>query len=186
MDKKIVTLEKEIMEAKKTLSKLRSQQSNTLIKDYTFQDHKGNSVRLSDLIGDRTELVMPFNMGKKCVYCTLWADGYNGLVQHLENRSAFTVVSPDPYEVQKEFHTSRNWEFKMVSSQDMQFYKDTGFMNGDEGTFPGVASFIKEYNGAIKMYSKSFFGHGDNFCVMWDFNDLLPPLKSEWVPKYNY
>ena len=183
---KIESLEKEMMETKKELATLRAQQSHPLIREYTFLNQSNETVKLIDLFGKKDELIMPFNMGKKCSYCTLWADGYNGLVNHLEDRAAFVVVSPDSPEVQKEFTTSRNWAFSMVSSQDMDFYKEMDMLGEEGGTWPGVVTFIKNENGEIFRYAKSFFGPGDNFCAMWDFNDLLPIQDEIWVPKYTY
>jgi len=182
---KIESLEKEMMETKKELATLRAQQSHALMQDYTLLNQFNETVHLSELFGEKNELIMPFNMGRKCSYCTLWADGYNGLVNHLEDRAAFVVVSPDSPEVQKEFATSRNWAFTMVSSQNMDFYKDMDML-GEDDTWPGVVTFIKNENGEIFRYAKSFFGPGDNFCAMWDFNDLLPIQDETWAPKYIY
>ena len=183
---KIEELEKQITEHKKELVNLRAQDSTKGINNYKFQTHDGGNIQLSELFGDRNELIMPFNMGKKCVYCTLWADGYNGILHHLENRSAFTVVSPDPIDVQKKFYKSRNWNFKMVSCEDMQFYKDMDMFNGEDSTWPGVASLIKNEDGKIFRYAKSNFGPGDNYCIMWDFNDILPVHDPVWAPEYQY
>ena len=182
---KIESLEKEMMETKKELATLRAQQPHALIQDYAFLNQSNETIHLSDLFGEKAELIMPFNMGKKCSYCTLWADGYNGLVNHLEDRAAFVVVSPDSPEVQQEFASSRNWAFTMVSSQNMDFYKEMDML-GEGGTWPGVVTYIKNENGEIFQYAKSFFGPGDNFCAMWDFNDLLPFQDETWVPKYTY
>jgi hypothetical protein len=52
------------------------------------------------------------------------------------------------------------------------------FFNGEEGSWPGVASFVKDEHVKIIRYAKSYFGPGDNFCAMWDFNDLLPPQEN--------
>ena len=182
---KIEELEKQITEHKKELVNLRAQDSTKGINNYKFQTHDGGNIQLSELFGDRNELIMPFNMGKKCSYCTLWADGYNGLVNHLEDRAAFVVVSPDSPRIQQKFASSRNWIFTIVSSQNMDFYKDMDML-GDDGTWPGVVTFVKNENGEILRYAKSFFGPGDNFCAMWDFNDLLPIQDETWTPKYTY
>jgi predicted dithiol-disulfide oxidoreductase (DUF899 family) len=61
------------------------------------------SVQLSDLFGEHEDLIVIHNMGVSCPYCTLWADGFNGLIRHLEDRAAFVMVSPDPPDIQKEF-----------------------------------------------------------------------------------
>jgi predicted dithiol-disulfide oxidoreductase (DUF899 family) len=183
---KIEKLEKQISIIKKEIVKLRSENSNHLIKDFKFQTHSGNYIKLSELFDEKNELVISFNMGKKCSYCTLWADEYNGIIEHLENRSPFYVVSPDSVKIQNEFANSRNWKFKMLSYQKLDFYKELGFYDGKNGTWPGVVCLILDENKNIFMYSKSYYRPGDNFCSMWDFNDLLPPQKTNWSPKLNY
>jgi len=45
---------------------------------------------------------------------------------------------------------------------------------------------IKDPDGKIYRYSKTYYGPGDNFCSMWDFNDLLPEQEKIWEPKYQY
>ena len=60
------------------------------------------------------------------------------------------------------------------------------FFDGEEGSMPGAVALIKDKKNNIFQYSKTFFGPGDNFCSMWDFNDLLPLSKEEWTPKYKY
>jgi predicted dithiol-disulfide oxidoreductase (DUF899 family) len=182
---KIESLEKKMMETKKQLALMRAQQHHALMQNYTFLNQSNETVSLSELFGEKDELIMPFNMGKKCSYCTLWADGYNGLINHLEDRAAFVVVSPDSPEIQQEFASSRNWTFTLVSSQNMDFYKEMDML-GKDGTWPGVVTFIKNENGDIFRYAKSFFVPGDNFCAMRDFNDLLPIQKETWAPKYTY
>ncbi len=186
INEQIEAVEKELMDKKKELVELRKIAPKITVGNFTFKSHSENNLDFSDLFFDREELILVFNMGKRCPYCTLWADGYNGLVHHLNDRASFVVVSPDSVDVQKEFSSSRNWKFTMVSCKDMDFYKQMDFFNGEEGSWPGVASFIKDENGNIIRYAKSYFGPGDNFCAMWDFNDLLPPQEKVWEPKYKY
>ncbi len=59
--------------------------------DYTFATRDG-PVRLSQLFGDKASLFVIHNMGASCPYCTLWADGFNGLLPHIENHAAFAVA----------------------------------------------------------------------------------------------
>ena len=49
-----------------------------------------------------------------------------------------------------------------------------------------MTTIIKDESGKIYRYAKSYYGPGNNFCSMWDFNDLLPPKEKEWEPKYKY
>jgi predicted dithiol-disulfide oxidoreductase (DUF899 family) len=72
------------------------------VADYVFSTPSG-PVRLSELFGDKNELFVIHNMGKACAYCTLWADGFNGVQHHLRDRAAFVVSSPDSPQAQQEF-----------------------------------------------------------------------------------
>src|SRR5271154_6646568 len=83
------------------------------VRDYRFRTLEGE-VALSDLFGNKQALFVIHNMGKGCSACTLWADGFNGVVQHLENRAAFVVSSPDDPETQQALKAARGWRFRMV------------------------------------------------------------------------
>src|SRR5262245_47587928 len=94
------------------------------VMDYTLASRDG-PVRLSQLFSDKTSLFVIHNMGASCPYCTLWADGFNGLLPHIENRAAFVVASPDDPQAQEKFKASRGWRFRMVSHRDSTFAADT-------------------------------------------------------------
>ena len=81
---------------------------------YTFSS-TGGDVSLLDLFGEKDDLIVIHNMGKRCVYCTTYADGINGVLHHLENRCAVALLSPDPVSEQKDFAFSRAWKFRMIS-----------------------------------------------------------------------
>ena len=185
IQKDVKRLEEEIQQKKKELAALRKGDTPIPVKDYEFKNHNGDTVKLSELFGDNNELLVISNMGKSCRYCTLWADGLIGLTPHLSNRAGFVVVTPDPVEVQKEFATSRGWNFPMVSDRDSDFRYDLGFRD-DKHIYPGAMVFIKDNKGEISLFSRSLFGPGDNFCVMWDFMDLMPQGQNNWEPKYSY
>ncbi len=186
IDKEIQKLEDELIEKKKQLSDLRKKTKPKLVKNYTLIDINGKPVTLSELFKGKKELVLVHNMGKSCPYCTLWADGYNGFTQHLENRVPFVVVSPDEHTIMKEFAQGRNWKFKIYSSNGATFKRDVNFET-EKGMFqPGVTILTKNGNGEIFENSRAYFGPGDNYCPIWDFFDLLPEGSNQWAPKYNY
>jgi len=184
-EQRVFDLEAEIAEKKKELAKLRAEIPPTQISDYTFEDSQGGEVKLSHLFGHKNELVLVSNMGKSCVYCTLWADNFNGIVKPLNDRAAFAVVSPDAPKVQKEFAASRSWKFQLLSHHNNNWAADFGFL-GENHIMPGAASFSKNNDGKIFYHSKAFFGPGDNYCNLWDFIDLLPKGVDGWMPKYDY
>ena len=92
MNEEILQLEEQIAESKKKLAQARRQTDGQAVQDYVFKNFDGSEVRLSQLFGDKPDLLVVHNMGRGCRYCTLWADGLNGLVKHLEDRGA----SPRP------------------------------------------------------------------------------------------
>ena len=77
------------------------------VQDYVLKDWNNKNVKLSSLFGKNQDLILVHNMGTRCPYCTMWADGFNGVIDHLQDRTSFVVVSPDSPEVQKEFASSR-------------------------------------------------------------------------------
>ena len=153
------------------------------VENYRFATADG-PVRLSDLFGDKEHLFDIHNMGKGCPACTMWADGFNGVLPHLESRAAFVVSSPDDPDAQRAFAASRGWHFRMVSHQGMSFAADMGY-RGDKGWLPGVSVFRREGD-KIYRVSDTEFAPGDDFCTVYHLFDLLPEGRDGWRPKYSY
>jgi len=106
------------------------------VRDYVFRTSNG-SVRLSELFADKPDLIVIHNMGSSCPYCTLWADGFNGLYEHIANRAAFVMASPDAPAMQKSFAAGRGWRFPMVSHPGTTFATDMGYRGEHSGWLPG-------------------------------------------------
>ncbi len=181
----IAELEEDILQKKKQLAQLRRKAKPKEIPDYMLLDMNGKEISFSSLFGDKAELLLIFNMGKGCRWCTLWADGFNGLTSHLESRSALALLSPDKPEAAKEFSESRQWGFRVVSDFKSLMRKDLG-LRDDKGITPAAAAFSKDENGKIWFRSSAVFGPGDNYCVQYDLMDLLPADSEKWEPQYNY
>ncbi|HZZ90622.1 MAG TPA: DUF899 family protein, partial [Caulobacteraceae bacterium] len=64
------------------------------VQDYLVSGWDG-PVKLSDLFGGKRDLILIHNMGTGCSSCTMWADGFNGVYDHLAARAAFVVASPN-------------------------------------------------------------------------------------------
>src|SRR4051794_7044205 len=84
-------IEEQIANLYKKMAELRRQIPAEMIRDYELTDWAGNKVAISELFGDKDELIVIHNMGKSCSYCTLWADGFIGITKHLEDRAAFVL-----------------------------------------------------------------------------------------------
>lgn len=154
------------------------------VEDYAFATPRGQ-VRLSGLFGRKSDLIAIHNMGSSCPYCTLWADGFNGIYDHLANRAAFVVTSPDSPSVQTRFAKGRGWRFPMVSHAGTTFAADMGYRSKDGGWKPGVSVFKRE-NGRILRVSDATFSPGDDYCALWHLLDLLPGGGGDWSPKFRY
>ncbi len=150
------------------------------VDDYTFATGDG-PVKLSSLFGDKNDLFVIHNMGASCPYCTLWADGYNGIYHHLISRASFVISSPDAPEVQQRLAESRGWRFLMVSHQGTSFAADMGYQSGDR-LLPGLSVF-RWREGCLVRVSDSGSNPGDDFCALWHLFDLLPEGAENWSPE---
>ena len=142
------------------------------VQDYEFTTSDG-LVHLSELFGDQEDLILIHNMGTSCACCTLWADGYNRIHQHVVKRAAFAVSSPDRPEIQKKIAQSRGWKFPMVSHAGSTFAADMGYVSANGGWTPGVSVFKRD-GASIARVSDTGFSPGDDYCTLWHFFDLLP------------
>lgn len=180
---KLSDYRQQISALRKQMRELQQSVEPEEVRDYEFATAAGK-VRLSQLFGDKEHLFVIHNMGAGCPYCTLWADGFNGALPHLENRAAFILSSPDAPETQEKFKASRGWRFRMVSHRDTSFAADMGY-RGENGWMPGVSVF-RRYGDKILRVSDTGFGPGDDFCAIWHFFDLLPEGAGGWRPRFNY
>lgn len=181
----IAKIRAEIEEKKNAIQALRKQIQPIKIEDYSLKNFNGVDVFLSSLFNERNELIIIHNMGKRCVYCTLWADEINGMNQPLADAVPFVVTSPDSPEIQKAFAESRNWKFPMLSAAGTSFIADLGFEPKPGNYHPGVSILIKNEEGLFKV-GQDYFGPGDSYCGLWHFLDLLPKGVNGWEPKYLY
>lgn len=185
MDETIQKLEQEYRHAAQRLSEALRQAPPEPVRGYRLKSGDGETT-LSGLFGGRDELLVIHNMGRKCSYCTLWADGFNGQAEHFMDRSAFVVVSPDEPDVQREFAAGRGWRFPMASCAGSSFAKDLGFEPEPGKFWPGASAFRKNPDGSIVRTGRTIFGPGDLYCPIWHLMDLLPDRRGDWAPKYTY
>jgi len=154
------------------------------VDDYEFLDSENQKINLSTLFGQKKDLILVHNMGTSCAYCTMWADGLNGLLPHLQDRASFVVSSPNEPATQKEFSSSRGWQFQMVSTKGTSFAKDMGFEK-DGMPLPGVSVFYKDGDQIIRT-GRDDFGPGDKYCPTFPLFDLLKDGTNNWQAKFKY
>jgi len=132
-DRQVDEVEYQIQDLTRKLAELRRQRPREEIKDYRLLDGEGRGVSLSSLFGDQERLILVHNMGRDCSYCTMWADGFTGLLPHLSSRAAFVLTSPDEPKAQQDFVRSRGWNFPVYSTVGTGFTADLGFDDEKEG-----------------------------------------------------
>ncbi len=177
------TLRQRFLEARKELVTAQKNREPETVSDYSFAGVE-KPVSLTELFGDKKDLFVIHNMGTSCPYCTLWADGFNGVFNHWKDKASVVISSPDSVATQQQFKTDRNWRFTMVSTADNTFASDMGYRN-EQGHHPGVSVFTKTAD-CIKRVADTPFGPGDDFCAIWHLFDLLPDGSDGWQPKFNY
>lgn len=182
----IQMLDKQIAELKKRRTELWRKAPRQRFGDYAFLTPDGEQVTLPELFGDKRDLILIHNMGRKCPYCTLWADGLTGFTKHLEDRAAFVLCSPDEPSVLKDFGESRGWNFRTISCHGGEFARDAGFEPEPGRFWPGVSCFRRNDDGSVERTGTAHFGPGDDFCALWHLLDLLDTGADGWQPKYQY
>ena len=189
LQEEIAALEKSLREKEQQLARLRRKGPHEPVEDFVLEGRNGQPAPLSSFFGDHKDLVVIHNMGSGCPYCTLWADGFNGVIQHLENRAGFVVVSPDPPDVQASFAAKRGWQFHMASNADSGFTQAMGYSMDYQGrTYykPGCSTFRLQDDGSIVRVAHVQFGPGDPYCAPWHIFALLAEGSGHWEPKFDY
>lgn len=190
--KAVARLQKEITEKRAELLEILKKEQRREVEDYQFDTHDGRKIKLSEMFGDKKDLIVIHNMGTRCPYCTMWADGFSGVYKHLADRAAFVLASNDDVPTQIAFKKSREWRFPMVSCKGTNFFPDMGFLHENEpehpfGRFsPGISTFQKLSDGKIIRVASRAFGPGDDFCVTWPILDLLDGGTKGWEAKFSY
>jgi predicted dithiol-disulfide oxidoreductase (DUF899 family) len=98
-------------------------------KEYVFEGPNGKET-LSELFDGRSQLIIyhfmfdpSWNAG--CPSCSFWADNFNGIIVHLNQRDVTMVaVSRAPSNELATYEKRLGWNFKWVSSCDTDFNFD--------------------------------------------------------------
>ena len=175
--------EAEIAELVKKLDTLRKAAKPVAVKNYSFDTLDGK-VSLLELFGGNDKLIAIHNMGQGCRYCTLWADGLNGFVPHLESALSLVLVSKDPPELQRQFANSRGWRFRLASHGGGEYIREQSVTPGQDN-YPGIVCYIRQGDQIFRTNSTTF-GPGDLYCSQWHVLSLAGMGEEQWIPQYSY
>jgi len=200
--KRFLAKEKEFTHLRDELSRQRRELPwERVDKTYVFESEKGKET-LADLFAGRSQLMVyhfmfapEWDIG--CSHCSFWADNFNGIIPHLNQRDvSFVVISRAPLAKLKEHARKQGWTFKWVSSNGTDFNYDygvpfspetiarqDGFYNygGDPVTYPelpGVSAFIKDNDQVFHTYSTYARGL-DMLNTAYHYLDIAPKGRDE-------
>ena len=98
-------------------------------KKYVFEGPAGKET-LAELFAGKSQLIVyHFMFGpdwkEGCSHCSFWADSFNGIIVHLNQRdTTMLAISRAPLKMLEDFKKRMGWSFKWVSSFDTDFNYD--------------------------------------------------------------
>lgn len=171
-------------------------------KPHVFESDAGKET-LADLFAGRSQLVVyHFMYGPDwdvgCKSCSFWADNFNGIVAHLNQRDVSLVaISRAPLPKLQAFARRMGWTFKWVSSfgSDFNFDYQVSFSpealaQGDVvynytkqktsmTDLHGISVFFRDEDGSI-FHTYSCYARGlDMLNTAYHYLDLVPKGRDE-------
>jgi predicted dithiol-disulfide oxidoreductase (DUF899 family) len=201
---------KQLLAKEKEFTRLRDQLSEQrralpwerVDKDYVFEGPKGKE-SLAQLFEGRSQLVVYHFMfapeaEAPCKSCSFWADNFNGITAHLNQRDVtFVAISRAPLPKLQAFAKRLGWSFKWASSAGTAFNYDynVSFRSDDVGKggasynyrptettmsdLPGISVFSKDADGQV-FHTYSCYARGlDMMNTAYHYLDLVPKGRDE-------
>jgi predicted dithiol-disulfide oxidoreductase (DUF899 family) len=182
--------------------------------EYIFEGADGKQT-LPELFDGRSQLIVYHFMfdpawDAGCQHCSFWADNFNGIVVHLNQRDVTMIaVSRAPYPKLAAYRKRMGWDFKWVSSSGTNFNFDYGVSFTEEELATkhavynfttvrpgmpereGVSVFYKDPAGRV-FHTYSTYARGiDMLNAAYHYIDLAPKGRDEgdrnqfWVRRHD-
>lgn len=195
-EKEFTRLRDKLSRERRTLSWVRVE------KEYVFEGTNGKQ-SLAELFAARQQLIvyhLMFDPGweEACSRCSFWADNFNGVLVHLNQRDVSLVaISRAPLAKLAAFQKRMGWSFNWVSSFASDFNHDYGVSFAPEqlgqgeviynyrpvknsmSERPGISVFCKDPAGTI-FHTYSCYARGlDMLNVAYHYIGLTPKGRDE-------
>lgn len=178
------------------------------VKDYVFREgptdlavnakHSFFDTNLSDLFlrGRDSLIVISMMFAPEdtlgCPMCSMWADGYNAVAQHIGDKTNLVLVAKADIAKLRDWARSRGWnKIRLLSSLNNTFNRDFGVEEG-KSQRPGVHVFRRQGDAIHHFYTTEqslLPGHHrgiDSYSPVWNLFDLLPEGREDWIPETFY
>lgn len=201
---------KELLRKEKEFTRLRDQLSQqrrdlpweAVTKAYVFEGPDGKQT-LQELFDGRSQLIVYHFMFDPsweagCPHCSFWADNFNGIIVHLNQRDVTMVaVSRAPYSQLAAYERRMGWSFKWVSAGDTDFnidsyvsftpdevaqgaaYYNYTVQDPGDSEREGVSVFYRDPAGSV-FHTYSTYARGiDIVNTAYNYLDLVPKGRDE-------
>jgi predicted dithiol-disulfide oxidoreductase (DUF899 family) len=181
-----------------------------VVEDYFFEegpvdlgagDEPIRQVRLSELFSGvgRPLIVYHFMYGKAqtsaCPMCTMWIDGYNGIVDHVTQNADFVIVAAADVPTLRGYARGRGWDrLRLLSAGSSTFKYDLKSEDEDGNQDSTVSVFTRDPDGSVRhcytahpWMSEEIRERGiDLLSPVWNLLDLTPEGRDNWYPSLSY
>ena len=159
--------------------------------DYAFQratdGHVGETVRLSELFGDKpTLLLYNFMYGpgwdNPCPSCTSLMDGFDRSAYQVSQDAAFCGIARAPAEMIHRWAKARGWsEIELVSGYGTRYQEDYRCQGENEDMqWPVLHVFRKNDDGIFHFWGSELEGnHVDTVWPYWNLMDFTPEGRPD-------
>ncbi len=201
-----IAARKQLLAKEKEFTRLRDQLSEQrralpwerVEKGYVFEGPKGKE-SLAQLFDGRSQLIVYHFMfapdADPCESCSFWADNFNGIVAHLNQRDVtFVAISRAPLPKLRPFAKRLGWSFKWLSSvgSDFNYDYNVSFRPEDPASIynygpnrmtmsdlPGISVFFRDADGQV-FHTYSCYARGlDMLNTAYHYLDLVPKGRDE-------
>jgi predicted dithiol-disulfide oxidoreductase (DUF899 family) len=203
--------EVDLMHQREKVASLRRQlPRGTAVEDFEFLegparleqgDEPVTTVRLSELFSapDRALVVYHLMYGKRqtspCPMCTMWIDGFNGVVRHVTQNADFVVASAADPAALRAHARSRGWgNLRLLSCGDSTFQYDLGAEDDDGNQDSTISVFTLDPDGSPRHFYSCHPSMADDIrergidllSPVWHLLDLTPHGRGDWYAGLGY
>jgi predicted dithiol-disulfide oxidoreductase (DUF899 family) len=181
-----------------------------VVEDYVFEEGPVDlgageepirQVHLSELFSGegRPLIVYHFMYGKAqtsaCPMCTMWIDGYNGIVDHVTQNADFVIVAAADVPTLRGYARGRGWDrLRLLSAGSSTFKYDLKSEDEDGNQDSTVSVFTRDPDGSVRhcytahpWMSEEIRERGiDLLSPVWNLLDLTPEGRDNWYPSLSY
>jgi predicted dithiol-disulfide oxidoreductase (DUF899 family) len=181
-----------------------------VVPDYVFQEGPANldagddpvrSVRLSELFTspDRALVIYHLMYGKlqtsPCPMCTMWIDGWDGVVRHITQNVDFAIAAAAEPVALRAHARNRGWRnLRLLSCGDSSFKYDLNSEDAEGNQDSTISVFTQDSQGALRCFYTAHPRMADDvdqrgvdlLSPVWNLLDLTPQGRGDWYSELSY